>query len=466
MNPLSIFDIFKIGVGPSSSHTLGPWRAALHFVETLEGRNIKSLKVQLFGSLSKTGKGHATDKAVLLGLQGYDPITMDTDQIDNIIADISVRKELSIHGRNVSFDPEIDLIFEEYEHIKHPNTVKFTARTTEGLHQEEDYMSVGGGFIELGTTLETKVRKTLPFPINKGADLVQHTQNDTLHISEIVAKNELVFRNEEAIEQQTEAIIEIMLESVFLGCTNTGVLPGGLNVQRRANKIINTLTGKSTFANKEELFDTIKSLTQDFVTINKVISCFAIAVNEQNASLSRVVTSPTNGAAGVIPAAMLYFMLFCDYKDKTDLKRFLYTAGEIGCLFKKNATISAAVGGCQAEIGVSSSMAAAALTELKGGTALQCLMAAEIAMEHHLGLTCDPIGGLVQAPCIERNAMGVIKAITAANLAMMSNADEAIVKLDEVIETMWQTAQDMDKKYKETSEGGLAKYSSPRFPNC
>lgn len=466
MSPLSIFDIFSIGVGPSSSHTLGPWRAALHFAETLQNRDVNSIKIQLFGSLSKTGRGHATDKAVLLGLLGYDPLTIDTSKIEEILAKLEQEEQLSINGSTFKFSPSEDLIFEEYEHVKHPNTVKFTARTASGLHQEEDYMSVGGGFIELGTTKDDKDVRVFPYPVNHAEDLVQHTKNGILPISDIVDQNELAHKTAEEIQQELDDIVEVMLESIYQGCTTTGVLPGGLNVQRRANKIIENLTGKSTFANKEELFETIKSLPQDFVTINKAVSCFAIAVNEQNAAMSRVVTSPTNGAAGVIPAAMLYFMLFCNYKGKEDLKRFLFTAGEIGCLFKKNATISAAVGGCQAEIGVSSSMAAAALTELKGGSALQCLMAAEIAMEHHLGLTCDPINGLVQAPCIERNAMGVIKAITAANLAVMSNAEDAIVKLDEVIETMWQTAQDMDKKYKETSEGGLAKYSSPMFPNC
>ena len=312
MSPLSIFDIFSIGVGPSSSHTLGPWRAALHFAETLQNRDVNSIKIQLFGSLSKTGRGHATDKAVLLGLLGYDPLTIDTSKIEEILAKLEQEEQLSINGSTFKFSPSEDLIFEEYEHVKHPNTVKFTARTASGLHQEEDYMSVGGGFIELGTTKDDKDVRVFPYPVNHAEDLVQHTKNGILPISDIVDQNELAHKTAEEIQQELDDIIEVMLESIYQGCTTTGVLPGGLNVQRRANKIIENLTGKSTFANKEELFETIKSLPQDFVTINKAVSCFAIAVNEQNAAMSRVVTSPTNGAAGVIPAAMLYFMLFCN----------------------------------------------------------------------------------------------------------------------------------------------------------
>ena len=466
MDPISIFDIFSIGVGPSSSHTLGPWRAALHFLELLEDREVEAIQVTLYGSLSKTGRGHATDKAVILGLAGYDPLTVDTKRIDEICDDIYSKKVVDIYGKSVSFDPFKDIIFENFEHVKHPNTLKFKALTARGVLGEEDYTSVGGGFIEVGTKVQDEDQVVLPFPINEAEDLVKYTDDDSLHISDIVAQNELVFRSHEDVELQLDRLIDVMLNSVFEGCRTEGILPGGLNVKRRASSIIRTLTGKDNFQNRKELFDSIRASKQDFIHINKFVSCFALAVNEQNASMNRVVTSPTNGAAGVIPAVLLYFMLFCENNGREDIRRFMYTAGEIGCLFKKRATISAAVGGCQAEIGVSASMAAAALTEVKGGTALQSMMAAEIAMEHHLGLTCDPMGGLVQVPCIERNAMGAIKAITAANLALMSDAKDAIVKLDEVINTMWQTALDMNKKYKETSEAGLALHTPLNVPSC
>ena len=466
VDPLSIFDIFKVGVGPSSSHTLGPWRAAQHFAERLEGRNVERIRVYLYGSLSKTGKGHATDKAVILGLQGYDPLTIDTASIDSILQEVESSRRIVVNGVDIPYSVEEDLVFENYEHIKHPNTIKFVALTARGVVKEEDYTSVGGGFIEVGTPEEKGDLVKLPFPINEAADLVRHTNDGELPISDIVAQNELCFRSEEEVEEQLDLLIDVMLDSVYEGCNTTGVLPGGLQVRRRANSIIRQLTGKDSFSSRNELLDTIRNSPKDFVSVNKFVSCFAIAVNEQNASMNRVVTSPTNGAAGVIPAALMYYMLFCDFKGREDIRRFLYTAGEIGCLFKKKATISAAVGGCQAEIGVSSSMAAAALAELKGGNAHQCMMAAEIAMEHHLGLTCDPIGGLVQIPCIERNAMGAIKAITAANLALVSEAKDAIVKLDTVIATMWQTAQDMSSKYKETSEGGLALHMPVIVPSC
>jgi L-serine dehydratase len=332
---------------------------------------------------------------------------------------------------------------------------------------ETTYFSVGGGFIEeKGVIKEDNREMILPFPIDNGKELIDYTEQENVSISEIVHQNELRFRSEDQINQGIKAIYNTMLECVFKGCTTEGTLPGGLNVKRRAKWICSNLLKGENYSTDVEWIEAVKRQPRDFNTINKWISCFALAVNEENASLGRVVTSPTNGAAGVIPAVLLYYYFFCDYKGVEDLRKFMYTSGEIGCIFKKGATISAAVGGCQAEIGVSSAMAAGGLTELLGGCPNQVLMAAEIAMEHHLGLTCDPIGGLVQIPCIERNTMGAMKAITASNLALSGNYKDAIVGFDLIVKTMWDTAQDMNGKYKETSEGGLAINLPVVFPNC
>lgn len=458
MESISIFDIFKIGVGPSSSHTLGPWKAALDFIQTIKDESGDHIVVHLFGSLSKTGKGHATDIAVQLGLLGYDPVTIDPSKIESITEKLAEKCCISIgDALRLEFDPSRDIVFENANHVRHPNTLVFKVFSAGNLVKEITYASIGGGFIEKGDTEngnETIIK--LPYPINSGEELLQHCVSTSREISDVVILNELYFGGAEEIHAKIDDLLETMLECVYRGCTTQGILPGGLNVKRRAQELCINLIGHSNYYSRDEWIDAIKSSSTDFNKINKWISCFALAVNEENASLSRVVTSPTNGAAGVIPAVLLYYYFFCDYQGKDTARRFLLTAGEIGCLFKKGATISAAVGGCQAEIGVSSSMAAAALTEVLGGSPAQALMAAEIAMEHHLGLTCDPIGGLVQIPCIERNAMGAMKAITAANLALSSDPSSAIVNLDTVIKTMWDTAQDMNGKYKETSEGGLA----------
>ncbi len=457
MESISIFDIFKIGVGPSSSHTLGPWKAALDFIELIKQDGIDHMVVHLFGSLSKTGKGHATDIAVQLGLLGYDPVTIDPLEIQSIIDKLSKEGLLKIGNSEIEFNPNRDIIFENANHIRHPNTLVFKIFSKGDLVQEMTYASIGGGFIEKDDSHTDNIEVIkLPYPIESGEDLIFHCEKTRREISDIVILNELYFGGAEEIHAKIDELLETMLECVYRGCTTGGVLPGGLNVKRRAKELCAQLIGNSDYQNRDEWIEAIQKSSTDFNKINKWISCFALAVNEENASLSRVVTSPTNGAAGVIPAVLLYYFFFCDYAGKDTARRFLLTAGEIGCLFKKGATISAAVGGCQAEIGVSSSMAAAALTEVLGGSPAQALMAAEIAMEHHLGLTCDPIGGLVQIPCIERNAMGAMKAITAANLALSSDPSSAIVNLDTVIKTMWDTAQDMNGKYKETSEGGLA----------
>ncbi len=457
MDSISIFEIFKIGVGPSSSHTLGPWNAARMFVHDLDIAQTIRVEVHLYGSLSRTGKGHATDKAVLLGLMDLNPVTIDTSRIDEIIDKIQEDNVLQLPGKAIDFDFNKDLIFENAMHPLHPNTLIFRAFGENGMIDEETYASTGGGFIHaLAKDGALKKPRILPHPIVEGIDLLKYTRSHQCSISDVVLKNELSIVDEAQIDEQIQKLYDTMLDCIYIGSHTEGILPGGLNVSRRASAISKKLLHGVSYSGKEEWLAAIRSSARDFTTVNKWVSCFALAVNEQNASMGRVVTSPTNGAAGVIPAVLMYYLLFCESGPSDAIRRFLFTAGEIACIFVKNATISAAVGGCQAEIGVSSAMAAGALTELLGGSPEQCLMAAEIAMEHHLGLTCDPIKGLVQVPCIERNTMGAMKAITAANLALESDASRAIVNLDTVVKTMWEVAQDMNHKYKETSEGGLA----------
>jgi L-serine dehydratase len=468
MNAISIFDIFKIGVGPSSSHTLGPWKAALHFLENLKQTPIERVKVSLYGSLSKTGLGHATDKAIVLGLMGYNPVKIDTTTIDAIVEKVVDSRQLLIHGKQIIFDYENDIVFEQSTHDLHPNTIQFTATFKGDTIKNELYASVGGGFIERATCdpVSSDPPIILPYPINTAADLLRHTNTTSGKISDVVLSNELSLRSKEDIDIVIEELLKTFLDSIYTGCTTQGFLPGGLQVTRRAKQLCDKLLDEKPFDSKLAWIKLAKRAPKDFNSVNKWISCCALAVNEENAAMGRIVTSPTNGAAGVIPAVLMYYYLFCDYKGKKSVRDFLFTAGEIGCLFKKGATISAALGGCQAEIGVSSAMAAAGLTEVLGGTVEQCLMAAEIAMEHHLGLTCDPVKGLVQIPCIERNAMGAIKAITAANLAIEGNPANCKVSLDTVIKTMWDISLDMNNKYKETAEGGLAIHLSVISPNC
>lgn len=306
----------------------------------------------------------------------------------------------------------------------------------------------------------------LPHPIHEANDLLEWCKKEAASISDIVLKNELVWRTEKEIFDQLKKIVDAMKASVFKGCHSPGILPGGLKVKRRASMQNVKLIANSNYNSTSEWIDLIKTTSHSFKETLNWVSCFALAVNEENAAFGRVVTAPTNGAAGVIPAVMLYYLCFCENTKEEDLYHFLLVAGELGSIFKKGATISAAMGGCQAEIGVSSAMAAGALTEVQGGSPKEVLMAAEIAMEHHLGLTCDPIGGLVQVPCIERNAMGAMKAITASQIALASDPFYARVSLDEVIKTMWHTAEDMNSKYKETSEGGLAINIPVSFPDC
>lgn len=458
--------MLKIGIGPSSSHTLGPWRAAERWIEALKKAKlfdeITEVKINLYGSLSLTGKGHATDIATVLGLLGYDPVTMPVENIDSEINNIRVFNRLNLNGeRSIDFSIENDIVFNKKFLPYHPNGIKFVALLENGKKTTSTYYSIGGGFVvkEERKRAKKNIEKfeKFPFPITKGKELALYCKQEHKKISEIVLENEKSLRNEAEIEKGLKAIWKVMLESMYIGCHSEGTLPGGLQVRRRAYDSHQKLIGDLEYSSPEEWLLAIRKTEVKFRSILKWVSCFALAVNEVNASLGRVVTAPTNGSAGVIPAVLMYYLTIENHEaDFKEIKQFLLVAGEIGSLFKKGATISAAMGGCQAEIGVSSSMAAGALTEVLGGTPEQVMMASEIAMEHHLGLTCDPIGGLVQIPCIERNAMGAIKAINAAEMALDSDYTHAKVPLDDVIETMWATAKDMNSKYKETSEGGLA----------
>ena len=470
---ISVFDILKIGVGPSSSHTLGPWRAAQRFVQTLVDRNllqqVKSIRVLLYGSLAKTGKGHGTDIAIQLGLCGEDPVTFDVKSIDSRIADIAAMKELLLGGlHEVQFDPREDIEFLFSESLPyHPNAVSFLADCKNGDGLSETYYSVGGGFVvKEGDEKSQGSHIQLPFPINNSNDLLHWCMKTGMTINEVVMENENAWRPEKETREGLLKIWKVMSECIYRGCHTEGILPGGLNVKRRAAELNKKLLGAKKYTDYQNWIATIRAGGNSFKYILDWLSCFALALNEENASFGRVVTAPTNGAAGVIPAVLQYYIVFGDGNHEDRIIRFLSTAAEIGSIFKKGATLSAAMGGCQAEIGVSSAMAAAALTESMGGTQKQAMMASEIAMEHHLGLTCDPIAGLVQIPCIERNTMGAIKAITASQLALQGSPDYAKVSLDAVIKTMWDTAKDMNTKYKETADGGLAVNVPISLPEC
>jgi L-serine dehydratase len=463
---ISVFDMLKIGVGPSSSHTLGPWRAAERFLIELRNEyNINAItrvKVDLYGSLSLTGKGHATDLAVMLGLSGQDPEYIPIQDIDGIIKSIEAKNEINLGNEiNIPFYFLQDIVFNKNFLPFHANGLTFTAYFNDETEYVSTFYSIGGGFVVKEERDNAKKKRAIkcafPFPIQNAEELLNYTINENKTISEIVYENEKSMRPEAEIHHELMRIWNTMLECMYIGCHSEGILPGGLNVRRRAFDMHQNLIGLSNYTNPQEWLEEIRKTEVKFRQILKWVSCFALAVNEVNAALGRVVTAPTNGSAGVIPAVLMYYLVIENHQaGEKEIKQFLMVAGEIGSIFKKGATISAAMGGCQAEIGVSSAMAAAALCELMGGSPAQVLMAAEIAMEHHLGLTCDPVGGLVQIPCIERNTMGAIKAINAAELALETDAKNAKVPLDKVIDTMWQTAKDMNSKYKETSEGGLA----------
>ena len=467
---LSVFDIFKIGVGPSSSHTLGPWRAAERFLKETDINTIASIQVNLYGSLAKTGKGHGTDIAVMLGLNGEDPVTFDTSTLHSAIDNITTTQKIKLGGQTeVTFTPSTDIIFHKKESLPfHPNALKIVAILTTGATIEGTYYSIGGGFVvkdgEDAST--TKQHVTLKYDINDAEDLLQNCMGAGISISQLVMENEKAWRTQQATVKGILNIWRVMQECIYRGCHADGILPGGLHVVRRAAKMNRQLLKGKPETNLTEWVAAIRQSGTDFTSIMNWISCFALAVNEENAAFGRVVTAPTNGAAGVVPAVLMYYHVFGKQTTDADIVKFMLTASQIGCLFKMGSTISAAMGGCQAEIGVSSSMAAGALTECLGGSPSQAMQAAEIAMEHHLGMTCDPIGGLVQIPCIERNTMGAIKAITASQLALQGDGEQMKVSLDAVIKTMWDTAVDMSSKYKETAEGGLAIKVPLNLPEC
>lgn len=465
MESISVFDIFKIGVGPSSSHTMGPWRAAQRFLAALgpEIAMVRSVRCDLYGSLAKTGKGHGTDFAVMLGLAGEDPVTCAPSSLWGKIERIYREQTLPLGGGEARpFDPTKNIVFHMRESLPfHANGLRFTAVFPDGTERAETYYSVGGGFVvQEGADADDHQRRKLPFPIELGEELLKYCAEQNAGIPDIVLRNELTWRTREGVREGLLNIWRVMQECIHRGCHTEGVLPGGLSVMRRAagmnRKMLRDVAPSTIPAWK----DSVRARGVEFNEILKWVSCFALAVNEENAAFGRVVTAPTNGAAGVIPAVLMYYDLFCQnnaaIQGEDGVVQFLLVAGEVGSIFKKGATISAAMGGCQAEIGVSSAMAAAGLAHCLGADPARALMAAEIAMEHHLGMTCDPIGGLVQVPCIERNTMGAIKAITASQLALQSTPDYAKVSLDSVIKTMWDTAIDMNSKYKETADGGLA----------
>jgi L-serine dehydratase len=462
-NSISVFDIFKIGIGPSSSHTLGPWRAALAFLQFLEKkdqlRDIDQLSILLYGSLAKTGKGHGTDIAILLGLSGADPVTFDVNAIQSTINNINTQKKILVAGKYwLPINPSTAIQFLSTESLPyHPNALTFLVTLKNREQLASTFYSIGGGFVVQEQTLNDQQSEvSLPFAIDTASDLLHWCIKTGMPISEVIMENESTWRSTIITEEGVLNIWQVMKDCIYRGCHQAGILPGGLQVKRRAAALNKKLLGHQNHQDYRTWVTAIQSGGHHFGYILDWVTCFALAVNEENAAFGRVVTAPTNGAAGVIPAVLHYYTIFCKEASDKKIISFLLTASSIGTIFKKGATISAAMGGCQAEIGVSSAMAAAGLTEVLGGTQKQVLMAAEIAMEHHLGLTCDPIGGLVQIPCIERNTMGAIKAITAAQLALQSTPDFAKVSLDAVVKTMWETAQDMNSKYKETADGGLA----------
>ena len=450
---ISVFDLFTIGIGPSSSHTVGPMRAALMFAKGLGEQCVLDrtarVIVQLYGSLGATGRGHGTHKAVVLGLEGETPESVDVDRIPARMEAIEAGRTLNLLGkREIPFGMRDDLEFEKRESLPgHPNGMRFTAHAEDGEElSSRVYYSVGGGFvIDEGHTGDPVIVESdveLPYPFDSGEELLATCERNDLSISAVMLQNELVWRDQPAIRAGLLEIWSAMQDCVERGCRSDGVMPG-LKVKRRAAGMY------------EQLASQPEAALRDPLTIMDWVNLYALAVNEENAVGGRVVTAPTNGAAGIIPAVLHYYMKFCPGADDDGVVRFLLTAGAIGLLFKRNASISGAEVGCQGEVGSACSMAAGGLTEVLGGTQRQVENAAEIAMEHNLGLTCDPIGGLVQIPCIERNAMASVKAINASRLALRGDG-EHFVSLDKVIRTMRETGHDMQEKYKETSRGGLA----------
>lgn len=475
MPTYSAFDMFKIGIGPSSSHTLGPWRITQRFLDDVRQAGMLRvgcrLQFDLLGSLALTGRGHATDKAICLALLGLQPDTVPVDAVDGYLEALNTGRQLIFDDVYVPFNPRVDILFHRKErHPTHANALRCIATVGEERF-ERVYLSLGGGVIAAeDEDADDQALRPLPNrPISSGADLLRWCDETALSVSEVVRQNERTWHTDGWMESETRRIWGVMREAARRGCRTEGELPGGLRVTRRAPGLLRDIVPDLEREDIDRLVQTVRGAHLAFGDLVRVVSCFAIAVNEENAAMGRVVTAPTNGAAGVIPAALLFRACVSEQPlTEAEVLRFLLTAGQIGALFQLNATISAAMGGCQAEIGVSSAMAAAGLAELDGASPAHVLMAAEIAMEHHLGMTCDPVGGLVQIPCIERNAMGAIKAIAAATLAVQGNPAQARVSLDEVIAAMWDTAEQMSDRYKETALGGLAvKLALPvSFADC
>ncbi|NQD37753.1 L-serine ammonia-lyase [Permianibacter sp. IMCC34836] len=450
---ISVFDMFSIGIGPSSSHTVGPMRAAKRFVSRILEQDLLAktakLKAELYGSLGATGKGHGSDKAVLLGLEGEQPDLVDIDSIEPRLDAMAKNKKLNLAGQKLlDFDPAVDLVFFKRQTLPaHPNGMKFYAYDADGNELlQRTYYSVGGGFIVSGDVnpddpiVEDKT--PVKYPFSNGAELLALCKQHGLSISTLMLENEKSWRTEQEVRDGLLRIWKTMEACVIRGCEKEGILPGGLKVKRRAPALFRKLKSE-------------QSSTKDPLHVMDWVDLYALAVNEENAAGGRVVTAPTNGAAGIIPAVAHYFRVFHPHADEDGIVRYLLTAAAIGILYKINASISGAEVGCQGEVGVACSMAAGALTEVLGGSPEQVENAAEIGMEHNLGLTCDPVGGLVQVPCIERNAMASVKAINASRLALRGDGSHK-VSLDKVIKTMRQTGADMNSKYKETARGGLA----------
>jgi len=453
---ISVFDMFSIGIGPSSSHTVGPMRAACAFIQTLKANALLSrtgrVVVECYGSLGQTGKGHGTGKAIILGLAGFEPESVDIEAIPAFLAQVEQTQTLCLGGEQPSEFPRIGAILFNRRKTLPAHSNGMTLRAYEGdtLVFEQTYYSIGGGFIieesHFANAREEAARfdaaHPIPYPFESGAELLAQCQESGLSISGLMLANEKVFRSEAEIKAGLRKIWQAMQGCVERGCKSEGVLPGGLKVKRRAPALYRQLCGETNF-NKDPLM------------VMEWVDLFALAVNEENAAGGRVVTAPTNGAAGIIPAVLHYYDRFVRKMDDELLMQYFLTAAAIGILYKKNASLSGAEVGCQGEVGVACSMAAGALAELLGASPAIVENAAEIGMEHNLGLTCDPVGGLVQVPCIERNAMGAVKAINAARLALRGTGEHK-VSLDKVIRTMWETGNDMKTKYKETARGGLA----------
>jgi len=470
---ISVFDLFKIGIGPSSSHTVGPMVAANTFLSAVASHfdltAVERIEVELFGSLAATGKGHATDTAILLGLQGHQPSTIDTRLTEEYLDPIFNEHTLTLNGTHqVAFHYEQDVLWHgDIVLPYHPNALTLRVYFAEqaGYAQstyQQTYYSIGGGFIineeAAGNPDVDQANPSIgaiPYPFNSAAELYDQCQQHSLSISELVMANECHYRERKDVLEYLDAIWQVMQDCVTAGCRNEGILPGGLNVKRRAHDLYQQLSVE---------FDQ-PAANNDRLQAMEWINLYALAVNEENANGGKVVTAPTNGAAGIIPAVLHYYRDFLPSYNADGVHDFLLVATAIGSLIKQNASISGAEVGCQGEVGSASSMAAGALAQILGGNVAQCLNAAEIGIEHNLGLTCDPIGGLVQVPCIERNAMAAVKAINAARLACRGNGEHC-VSLDKVIQTMKQTGADMSDKYKETARGGLAVYADSRIPTA